>query len=174
MVTNIESLRGKKLKPINLFVNSRDISRQFRKVLRRRHTKISEVEFWGLNIHPCVLHYWFQLSILYPTKGVEMGDGRTQRHDTTTLSGKAYGMEEDALGGAGGGGGACSGSLKVKSFWEVEEMGRSHTFPWKQGQPENRTLKFLQNWGINVSYSLRVGASQGYSASEEDHPSPVC
>lgn len=47
----------------------------------------------------------------YPTKGVEMWFSRPQQR-TTTLSGKAYGMEEDALGG--GGGGAISGSLKIK------------------------------------------------------------
>ena len=62
----------------------------------------------------------------------------------TTLSGKAYGMEEDALGGAGGGGGASSGSLKVKSL--EGKLKRSegatcvHTFPWEQSQPESTIL----------------------------------
>ena len=41
-------------------------------------------------------------------------------NDATTLSGKAYGMEEDALGG--GGGGAISGSLKINYGEVVEEM----------------------------------------------------
>ena len=50
------------------------------------------------------------IALLYPTKGVEMC--YVVQLSSTTLSGKAYGMEEDALGG--GGGGAISGSLKIK------------------------------------------------------------